>query len=186
MKKLSKRDKKTLLVGSAAAAVILVVFYGILPFWEARGEVAEQVQTRQRLLQRSVEMIRQEEVFRAELEQLDRALEQYQNQLLDAREESIARVQLEEIVRRLAEENGVTVQRSNPLQERKIGERYAKITLQVNLQAEMPELTNFMYALSAHPKFLLVEEFYMNSLRVRNVIRLQPRMNISGFIRLSG
>jgi hypothetical protein len=46
----------------------------------------------------------------------------------------------------------------------------------------MAELTDFLYAVSAHSKFLKVEDFYMNAFRVRENVRLQPRMNISGFM----
>jgi hypothetical protein len=49
----------------------------------------------------------------------------------------------------------------------------------------MQGLTNFLYALSTHPKFLKVENFQLNMHRSRRTVRMQPRMNVSAFIRLS-
>ncbi len=66
-----------------------------------------------------------------------------------------------------------------------MGGNYVKITLQINLRSDMSQLTGFLYALSANPKVLLVENFFLNSLRSRDQVRIQPRMNVSGFIRLS-
>ena len=54
----------------------------------------------------------------------------------------------------------------------------------MNLEARIPELTNFLYAISMSRKFLLVEDFYLATFRVRNRIRVRPRINVSAFIRL--
>ena len=164
---------------------MLLGFGVVLPFYNAKSEVAKELEDKEELLQRSIQVIQEEGNIQVELAQLDRVLNGYRQRLLDARDISIATVQLEEVVRSLAAENGIQVTRSNPLQERQMGENYVKITLQINLRSNMSELTGFLYALSAHRKFLLVENFFLNSLRSQNQVRIQPRMNVSGFIRLS-
>lgn len=184
MKKLSKRDKRTIWGGSVVVIVILVVLYVVLPFFEAKEQVARDLEKRTALLEKTFQTIQAEQYYRDQVEHFEQRLAEYRRLLLDAKDETLARVQLEDVVRSLAEQNGVTIARSNPLQERKIEDRYVKISLQVSLQSGMSELTNFLYALSHHQKFLLVEDFAMNSFRVRNEVRLQPRMKISGFIRL--
>jgi hypothetical protein len=88
-------------------------------------------------------------------------------------------------VRELAEEAGVTISRSTPLQERKVGGNYAEVTLQINLDSGMQELTNFLYSLSTHPKFLKVEQFRMSMRRSRRDITIQPQMHVSAYIRVS-
>ena len=53
------------------------------------------------------------------------------------------------------------------------------------LQSKMAELAAFMHALSVHPKYLTVEDFFVNGFQVGKDVRLQPRMSVSGFIRLA-
>jgi hypothetical protein len=185
LSKLSRRDRRVLTIGGGIVAAILVVVYGVLPFYESLSEVEGELAQKQRVLDQRIRAIGNQAVHQEELEWLDRELFRLRSQLLDARDPALAQNQLENIVRSLAEENGVVIARSTPLQERKAGDHYSKITVVVNLQCGMSELSNFLYALSVHPKFLSVEEFNVNTFRVRDQFRLQPRMNVSAFIALA-
>ena len=184
MRQLSQRDKRALTLLGAVGVVILLVF-GVIYFYDVKSAVASALEDKEQLLSRYVQVLQEEGNYRLELGQLERVLNGYRQRLLDAQDISLATIQLEEVVRTLAAENGIQVTRSNPLQEREVGENYIKITLQINLRSDMSQLTGFLYALSAHSKFLLVENFFLNSLRSRDQVRIQPRMNVSGFIRLS-
>ena len=185
LKKLSRRDRRVLTVGLVAAAVVALLHFVVLPIYDAQGGIESEVAGRERRLQQFVRMIQAREVYQAQLGESEQSLQQYMGRLLDATDSSTATVQLEGLVRDLAEEHSVQVSRSNPLRENKVGERYSKITLQVNLQGDLNQLTSFLYAVSTHSKFLQVENFIMNSFRAKNRVRIQPRMNISAFIRLS-
>ena len=185
MKKFSKRDKKALMILGGSGILTLLVFGVVLPFYDAIGQMVDELEEKEELLGRYIQVLQEEDMYGAGLGNLDRVLDGYRQRLLDAQETGLAAIQLEEIVRGLAAENEIRVTRSNPLQEREIGDDYVKVTLQINLQSDMLQLANFLYALSAHPKFFLVENFYLNSFRSRDQLRIQPRMNVSGFIRLS-
>lgn len=185
MKKLSKRDKRALMILGGAGIGMLLIFGVVLPFYDAIDQMGDELGKQEELLDRYIQVLQEEEMYGAGLGDLDRVLAGYRQRLLDAQETGLATIQLEEIVRALAAENDIRVTRSNPLQEREIGDDYVKVTLQINLQSDMLQLANFLYALSAHPKFFLVENFFLNSFRSRDQVRIQPRMNVSGFIRLS-
>jgi hypothetical protein len=185
MKKFSKRDKRALMILAGAGIVALLVFGIALPFYDAIDQMESKLEEQEELLERYIQVLQEEEMYGAELGDLDRVLAAYRQRLLDAQETGLATIQLEEIVRALAAENDIRVTRSNPLQEREVGDDYVKVTLQINLQSDMLQLANFLYALSSHPKFFLVENFFLNSFRSRDQVRIQPRMNVSGFIRLS-
>ncbi|MGH9341392.1 MAG: type II secretion system protein GspM [Acidobacteriota bacterium] len=181
MKKLSNRDKKVLSIGGSGAALIILIFYVILPFYEGNAEAAAELENKQRLLQRTLETLRHEDVYRAQVQLLDEALNEYRQRLLDASQVEVGKNQLEGIVRSLANEHGLRVVRTSPLPEQKVSDRYAKVSLQVHLEGGMSELTNFLYAVSSYPKALVVEDFFLANFRNRT----QPRVNISGYIRLS-
>lgn len=182
--KISKRDRKVLIIGGVAAVVILVVVYVVLPLYARMAEAPQQLAQKQRILNQHVRAIGSEAAYRQEGEYLDQELELLRSQLLDSSDPADAQVQLESLVRMLAEQNGVGISRSTPLQERKQGEEYAKVTVQLTLQGAMGELAAFMHALSVHPKYLIVDDFFVNGFQVGKDIRLQPRMSVSGFIRL--
>ena len=184
MRKLAFREKRLLSVGGIIVMLVLVFFYLVQHFTDAQADIQTELDTKADLLQRSIQLVQQRSRYLERLDTLDRALEDHSSMLLASTNSSKATSELELTIRNLASEQGVTIARSNPLQERKLGERYSKITLQLNLQASMDQLVNFVHALSSYPKFLLVEDFYLAGLRVKKEVRLQPRMNVSGLIRL--
>lgn len=182
--KISKRDRRVLIIGGLVCVGLLLVFYGVLPFFESQTEMESKLERAEKALEQSLRVLQSESYYRTQTVELEETLERYRTQLLDAEDSARARVQLQAIVRELAEESGVTISRSNPMQERRVGD-YAQITLQINLQSGMQELTDFLYAISTHSKFLKVEQFRINMFSSRKSIKMQPQMHVSGFIRLS-
>ena len=183
--KISKRDRKVLIIGGLGVVLILIVVYVLLPLYGAMSEAPDQLAQKQRVLDQRVRAIGSEAVYQQEIQFLDQELDRLSSQLLDSGDPAEAQVQLENLVRMLAEQNGVGITRSTPLQDRKQGEEYAKVTVQLTLQGAMGELAAFMHALAAHPKYLIVDDFFVNGFQVGKEIRLQPRMSVSGFIRLT-
>jgi Tfp pilus assembly protein PilO len=183
--KISKRDRKVLVFGGVGVAVILIAVYVALPLYQTMSEAPGQLDQKRRVLDQHVRAIGSEAAYRQESEYLDQELQRLHSQLLDSSDPADAQVQLESLVRSLAEQNGVGITRSTPLQERKQGEEYAKVTVQLTLQGAMGELAAFMHALATHPKYLMVDDFFVNGFQVGKDIRLQPRMSVSGFIRLT-
>ncbi|MEE2821809.1 MAG: type II secretion system protein GspM [Acidobacteriota bacterium] len=182
--KFFKRDKRALIVLGGVGIVTLLALGVVFPFYDATARIESELEREEELLERSIQVVR-DELYGAELDNLSRVLSGYRQRLLDAQETGLAAIQLEEVVRSLADGNGILVTRSNPLPEREIGDNYVKVTLQISLQSDMLQLANFLYALAAHPKFFLVENFFLNSLQSKEQLLIQPRMNVSGFIQLS-
>ncbi len=182
--RISKRDRKVLWIGGVAAALILGGFYGVLPLYESMSRAEGELQQRELALSQRIRAISSQDVYRRENEELDRELARLRSQLLDSNDPAVAQNQLENLVRSLAEQNGVTITRSTPLQGKKLGEKYSKVTLQVNIQGGMAEMTDFLHALAVHPKYLEVEDLNITSINARGEIRLQPRLNVSGIVRV--
>ena len=183
MRKLSKRDKRALIGLVTLLALYFLIFHGILPFYEARTTVQGDVGQKERMLRSALKRIQYREVHAAQLAEIEKALTQYQPRFLDAQDATNANTQLDDIVRNVAAQTGVSLTKSNPLQDKKIGERFTKVTIQINLDADLAATTAFLHRLSTHQKFLLVEEFAVSRFRMGQ--QLQPRMNVSAFIRLS-
>lgn len=185
MKKLSKRDRRILWIGGIFTAVTVFSFYVVLPIYESMGEVEGTLEQKRTLLNRSVQAIENQGIYLRQAGELERELNRLRAQLLDAQDTAIAQNELETIIRAIADQTGVTIARSTPLQEKRVGERYSTVSVQINVQSGMEELTNFLQSVSTHPKFLAIKDFQINVFRVRDRVRLQPRMSISAFFRPS-
>jgi len=183
MRKLGKRDKRAIAAGGALIVLYLLIFHLVIPLYEAQAEVATGYERETKFLEKAMQTLQQKDVYASQLEETNGVLGQYQNRLLSARDSSSAAVELEEIIRAAAAENRVSLTKTSPLPEKKIGDKYSKVTLQLNLDGDLAATTGFLYALSAHPKFLLVEDFGVS--KFRNQALVQPRMTVSGYIRLS-
>ena len=183
MKKLSERDRRILIIGGSVALVIVLVFYVALPFYESMSEIDQEFAHKEELLKRSVAAIQNQNLYAQQLVDLDNSFTDLESQLLEGNNAPIAQSELENTVRQLAEQHGIVISRSTPLQSRSVG-NYSKVTVQINVTGGLGELSSFLHALSIHPKFFKVENFTINGFRVRNRIRLQPRMNISAYVQL--
>ncbi len=187
MKKLSMRERRILIGGGIFAVLILLVTYLILPFIDSYTSLNEQLERQSKLLRESVQVISDQQKYLDRLDQIDRDLARLNRQLLDGSNEVTAQNQLETIVRELAESNQITISRSFPIQGRVVEDRYASIIVEITIDGGLDSLAGFLQAVSTHAKYLKVDEFNISSTlsRGNTVRRLSPRMQISGFIRLS-
>ncbi len=185
MKKLSKRNRRALIAIGLSLVVYGFLVWVFFPLMDRQSRIDEEIAANERALRVALRTISQESAYQGRLEEISRIVDQYQGKLLEASDAASAGVQLEGIVRNLAAESDVRVSRSNPVPDKKIGEKYAKISLQMNLESDLEALNKFLHAVSAYDKFLLVEDFNVASFRVREETRIQPRLQISAFIRLS-
>ena len=185
MRKLTLRERRILQGGGLTAAVVLVYFFAVEPFHEARASIPAQLETKARLLQRSKQLLSQRDYYRSRSEELEGLIQQYENRFIEAENSSDATTRMELAVRDLASRLGITIARSSRVQERVLDDRYAKITLRVNLRADLRQVLEFVHALSAYPKFLKVENLELRVGRVKGQRRLNPSLHVSGLIQLS-
>ena len=185
MRKLTLRERRILQGGGLTAAVVLVYFFVVEPFNEARASIPAELETKARLLQRSKQLLSQREYYRSRSEEIERLAQQYENRFIEAANSSDATTKVELAVRDLASRLGITISRSSRVQERILDDRYAKIMLRVSLRADLRQVLEFVHALSTYPKFLRVEHLELRVGRVRGKRSLNPSMNVSGLIQLS-
>jgi len=183
--KLSRRNRRALFWLGGGVLGYVTVFHLFLPFLDRQRVLDSEIRSRQQQVQRYLKALQDEPEYLNYLEGVKSTVSAYEDHFLEASDVNIATLQIEEIVRSLAGQNQIRVTRSNPLPDKRIGEGYARIGVQLNLEGDYDSLINFVHAVSTYERFLLVEEFQLTSFRVRQETRLQPRLRISGFIRLS-
>ena len=181
----SKQNRRALLILGGFVAGYVALLHLFLPFLDRQREIGGQIASTRQEVQRYLKALEQGPAYLNHLEGIRGAVQSYDDHFLEAPDVNTAALQIEETVRALAAQNDIRVTRSNPLPEKRIGEGYAKVGVQLNLEGEYDSLIGFIHAVSSHEKFFLVEEFQLTSFRVRDQTRLQPRLKIAAFIRLS-
>lgn len=185
MRRLNKREKRFIIGGAGTLAIILIVFVVVFPFLEAQQSVQADLDQQVTLLQKSMEMLGRGDQYQERLRQVDRSLAELEGRLMNAPSKQVAETRLLQLLNSLADENGVTIIRSNPVPERREGE-YVWVGLQVHIDCGINELTSLLRSLSENQTFLVVDEFSLNIGRTRNAVpRLRPRIRVSGLVRLS-
>ncbi len=187
MKKISMRERRILVGGGIFTVVVLLVTYLILPFIDSYTSLNDRLARQGKLLGESVQVLRDKQRYVELSGEIDRDIARLNRQLLDGSNEVTAQNQLETIVRELAESSQITISRSFPIQGRVVEDRYASIIVEITVEGGLDSLTSFLQAVSTHTKYLKVDEFNISSTlsRGNTIRRLSPRMQISGFIRLS-
>lgn len=185
MRKLHKRER-WLVIGMVALAGLIALSYIPWTVHYANDTAQTDLETKIKLLDRSQKSVAKQAAYSQQLKQIDEAEARLERRLLDSPSVNIAQTRLLELLNALADQSSVTITRSSPVQERNEGE-FAKVTLQVNLECQITELTDFLAAIARHDKFLLVDEFSLNIGRTRRSQQetLRPRIRVSGVIRLS-
>ena len=106
-----------------------------------------------------------------------------QAQILQASDPGVAEARLREVLTQYAQANGVSITRTNILQEEKLKEGYSKIGIDFNVQADIGPLTRFLLALVTNPNVLEIRQVNVNAYMNKNQVVLQPRITLAALLR---
>jgi len=167
------------LIGIAAAIVIYT--FGIVPLGEAKKKADEEIALKQRILLKYAEVIQNRKTVE---EALDRTLkwnEEIEKRLLPGETPQLGGANLQDIVKRLSEKNGIGLRSFRILEPKETG-AYRRISLQIELNpiGSMISLSQFIYDLETQDKKLMISEM--------DLLIFNPRMpnNIQGNLVISG
>jgi hypothetical protein len=183
--KRSKFSQKRAIGGFAAIVLMILIYaFGILPLVEAKRKAEEEIVLKKRALSRYEEFLENRKRFE---EELDRTLKQYeeiQRRLLPGETPQLGAASLQEIVRRLAEKNGVSI-RSFRILEPKEMDSYRKVSIQIDFNPtnSMLSLGQFIYDIENQEKELMISEMDLLILNIRMPNQVQGSLIVSGLMK---
>ena len=183
MTKVSRRERWIVIAGAVVGAVVIVVGWVILPFVDSRRELTEQIAAKQRKLQSYQTFVQKKDEYQSVLEALQAQKGRLQAQILQASDPGVAEARLREVLTQYAQANGVSITRTNILQEEKLKEGYSKIGIDFNVQADIGPLTRFLLALVTNPNVLEIRQVNVNAYMNKNQVVLQPRITLAALLR---
>jgi hypothetical protein len=181
LKKINLPQRKALWGVIAAAVVILIYFLVVLPIVEAKKKAADEIVLKRRALIRYEEFLRDRKTIEEELDRTLKAHEAVQQRLLSGETPQLGAAHLQEIVKKLAEKNGIAI-RSFRILEPKEMHVYRKISLHIEFNPvnSMLSLGQLIYDIENNEKELTISEM--------DLLVFNPRMpsNIQGSLVISG
>lgn len=182
-----KISQKKVFWGLVGIAVALLVYtFGIIPLWEAKKRADEEMGLKQRVIWKYAEIIRDR---RAVEEALDRARKQsgeIQKRLLPGETPQLGAANLQDMVKRLSEKNGISLRSFRILETKEMGV-YRRIALQIDFAPtnSLGSLGEFVYDLEHQEKELMISEMDLLIFNPRMPNTIQGNMIISGLMKAS-
>ena len=181
--KLSARERWVVITGAVTAVVVGVTAWVVIPFMDSTAELNESIGTRERRIQTYRDFVQKKEGYQKELEVLQAQKNRLQGQILQASDPGVAEAKLREVLTQYAQANGVSITRTNILQEEKLKDGYSKIGIDFNVQADIGPLTRFLLALATNPNVLEIRQISINAYMNKNQVVLQPRILLAALLR---
>lgn len=183
--KKSKFSQKKVFWGLIGIAILILIYlFGILPLVEAKKKAREEIGLKKRVLSRYGEYL---ENRKSVEEELTRTLKQYegiQERLLPGETPQLGAANLQEIVKRLSEKNGINIRSFRILESKEI-ESYKKVSIQIefNPTSNMLNLGQFLYDIEHDGKEMMISEMDLLVLNIRMPNNIQGNMVISGLMK---
>ena len=167
-----------------ASICILVYAFGILPLVEAQKKVEEEIALKKRVLLKYEEYLSSRKTVEEELNRTLKQHETFQKRLLPGETPQLGGANLQEIVKRLSEKNGIAIRSFRILEPKEINS-YRKISIQIdfNPKNSMLSLGQFIYDIETHEKELMISEMDLLVLNIRMPNQIQGSFIISGLMK---
>ena len=183
LKNLKFSQRRFLFVVVGIAAVILITFYGIFPLIEAKKRAEEEIILKKSNLLKYEQFLRNRKAIEDELSRTVKLYEEAQQKLLSGDTPQLGAANLQEIVKRLSEKNGIGI-RSFRILEPKEMDIYVRIPIHIDLNPvnSMLSLGQFMYDIEHHEKELMISEMDFLVFNPRMPNSIQGSLVISGLM----
>jgi len=160
--------ERILLIG----AIIVLVYIGmdrivISPFFDSINETKWQLETKEKLLEKSYAFVANKKRFESRLHDLEKYYEKLKNKFLYEETEDLASAKLQEMINILAEKNGLVVSRSTALKKKVINKDPYLVALSINFEIHNLDSTQKLQ------DFLLDIEYNKDKLFIINSLRLK-------------
>jgi type II secretory pathway component PulM len=179
--KITGRDKRVLIAGGVVV-VLVALFYAWTSLVQSPGELDKEVESKKRVLIREREMIGQENLYKARLDQYRKRFDQDMGRLLTGTTPALAGAELQNVLSDLAAQNGVEISRKTARSEQKVQENLIKVSANIETNCTPDQLIQFLAAIENYPKFLTVDELNIMTIKLQRKSEIRPVITVAGYI----
>ena len=168
----------------AIGAALAIYTFVVVPLVEAKKKADEEILLNQRLLQKYDEVLQNRTTAEGALDWTLKQGEEIKNRLLAEETPQLAAASLQDMVKRLAERNGLTIRSFRILDPKEAGS-FRRISVEIffNPISSMQGLIQFLYELENQEKELTIGEMDFRAFNPRMPSSIQGNMTISGYMK---
>lgn len=181
--KLTLREQRVVIAGSAVALAILI-FYAITSLLPDRDALLREVDQKKSMLLKQREILSLEDSYKKKAGQSDAHLAQILTRLLPGDNSSVAGAELQKVLKDFADQSGVEITQRTTLPDKKVqdSDLLTKISVRIETNCDLEQLVNFLTAIENYDKFLKVEELIINSYQFQKRFEIRPSLIVIGYI----
>jgi len=185
LEKLSKRDRFAVKIGGIAAALILLVKFGLFPLLDHLGGTRNRLEQKEVTLQRDQRLIGEASAAQARLASADARLKDLEGGLLASSSDSLASAEWQQLIRELADSKGIEIGTSEVGRTENLDRQYGLVVGQVRFRCRIEQLVDFLAAIATSPKLLAVRRISIISRQGDPQQRLDVGLTIAAPLRLT-
>lgn len=184
LKPLKVSQRKILLGFIGIMICILIYLFGILPLVEAAKKTEEEIALKKRVILKYEEYLRNRKTIEEELSRTLRQYEGIQQRLLPGETPQLGAANLQEIVKRLLEKNGIGIRSFRMLEAKELNV-FRKVSLQIDFNPtnSLLNLNQFIHDIENHEKELMISEMDLLVANIRMPNNIQGSLVISGLMK---
>jgi Tfp pilus assembly protein PilO len=179
--KRTKGRKSVLFLLLLAVGVILAYQFVLVPLVASQKKVRDDIALNEKVLARYDEYIKSGKEIQEGLDQMKQQVEAVQAKLLPGETPQINAANLQEILKKLSEKNGIQI-RSFRIGEPKEMTFYLKIPviIDINPTRSMASLAYFLYDIENYEKLLFISDLDLTAPNMRNPTEVQGSVTVVG------
>lgn len=163
--------------------IVLILYLGVLPLVEAGKKMEEEILMKRKIIRKYGQFLQNRKTIEEDLQRAQKQYEEIQKRLLIGETPQLAAAALQEIVKKLADKNGINI-RSFKIVEPKETVPYRKVSVQIDINPvnHMLSLGQFFFDIELHEKKLMISEMNLLVINIRMPNNIQGSLVISGLM----
>jgi Tfp pilus assembly protein PilO len=179
--RIQRREQRLLVLAGVVAVGVLGYSYVIEPLAERREGVQTQIAAREARLQGQQRLIERRERYAQELEELRGEVERRRGRLLPGDKAPLAASELQNLVKKTAQDTGVEVRSERVLPTNERG-GYTEVPVEVTLSGPIRAIASFLHRLEAVPVLVAVQDVKVRVVSVGAPRELLATLALAGYI----
>jgi hypothetical protein len=166
------------------AASILIYAFGVDPFFEAAKKAQEEILLKKNVILKYESFLQNRRTVEEGLDRTTKQYEEIQQRLLPGETPQLGAANLQEVVKRLSEKNGIGIRSFRILEPKEINS-YRKVSVQIefNPTNSMLSLGQFIHDIENHGKELMISEMDLLVMNIRAPNNIQGSLVVSGMMK---
>lgn len=179
--KISKREKRLVLVGGVAVLAYVAFVYVVEPFVTVQLEVRKQVQERQALLERHRPLASERARYRRKVQALEAPLRQAETLLLRGDKVPLVAAHLQGFLHELGKGAGLAIVRENVPPPREV-EMLIEVPVELSLRGGLKSVRDFLYRVQTAPHLLTVPKLVIRRTSSRGGANVAADLRVAGYM----